>query len=175
MLSTVGATGTPGTLGIPGCRGPILLPVRTSAAFIIASHLLRWPGQVRRFPHLTRPALVHLFEPKFVPMSSRYSMFVRRYREGLTFCRVRERGGPALRGVVTSGSAEHAPRLADTVGHMRQARLFMLFRCNVSVCTQSLEGLYFYRVHSHPPLMTGAQGRSSWTRACVAVAVRMSH
>src|SRR6202046_1952101 len=97
MLSTVGATGTPGTLGIAGCRGPISRPVRTPAAFAIASHLLRWPGQVRRFPHRTRPALVHLFEPKFVPMSSRYSMFVRRYREGLTFCRARGTRGPAPR------------------------------------------------------------------------------
>src|ERR1700689_242866 len=86
MLSTVGATGTPGTLGIPACRGPIPPPVRTSAAFTIASHLLRWPGQGRRFPHRTRPALIHLFEPKFVRMSSSYSILVRRYREGLTFC-----------------------------------------------------------------------------------------
>src|ERR1700685_4219085 len=86
MLSTVGATGTPGTLGIPACRGPIPPPVRTSAAFTITSHLLRWPGQVRRFPHLTRPALVHLFETKFVRMSSSYSILVTRYRDGLTFC-----------------------------------------------------------------------------------------
>src|ERR1700723_617705 len=90
MLSTVGATGPPGPLGIAGCRGPISRPVRPPAAFAIASHLLRWPGQVRRFPHRTRPALVHLFEPKFVRMSSRYSMFVRRYREGLTFLRAAE-------------------------------------------------------------------------------------
>src|SRR5271163_1031902 len=168
MLSTVGATGTPGTLGIPGCRGPILLPVRTSAAFTITSHLLRWPSQVRRFPHRTRPALIHLFEPKFVLMSSRYSMFVRRYREGLTFCRAGERAAGAsgvAEGVAAPGPAVRTPRLADAADHMRQTRLFMLFRRNSSVCTQSLEGLYFYRVHSPPPFMTGAQGRSPRNRA----------
>src|SRR5580700_9061784 len=158
MLSTVGATGTPGTLGIPGCRGPILLPVRTSAAFTIASHLLRWPGQVRRFPHPTRPALIHLFEPKFVPMSSRYSMFVRRYREGLTFCRAGERAGAGAAGVVAPGSAERAARLADAIGHMRQTRLFMLFRRNVSVCSRSSEALYFYRVPSPPAASDGSMG-----------------
>src|SRR6516164_7800736 len=90
MLSTVGATGTPGTLGSPGCRGLTSLPVRTPAAFAIAAHLLLWPGRVSASPHRIRPVLVHLFEPKFVTMSSRYSMFVRRYRGGLTF-----RRGPA--------------------------------------------------------------------------------
>src|ERR1700730_18304762 len=113
MLRTVGATGPPGTLGIAGSRGPISPPVRTPAAFTIVSHLLRWPGQVRRFPHLTRPALVHLFEPKFVPMSSRYSMFVRRYRGGLTFCRA------TTAGLATSGPA---PPAEDWAGRRPRGR-----------------------------------------------------
>src|SRR5580704_18837108 len=150
MLSTVGATGTPGTLDSPGCRGPISPPVRTSAAFTIAPHLLRWPGQVRRFPHLTRPVLVHLFEPKFGRMSSRYSMFVRRYRGGLTFRRgpgawpgrdVRSPVGAvpgSRRGEL--GARAPGPRSAR---HKRQTSIFMLFRRNVSVCVQGLEGLYF--------------------------------
>src|SRR5579863_780067 len=96
MLSTVG--GTPGAPGLRRlaslrlARRPTVLAdaVLAEAMFTIATHLLlcalRWPGQVRRFPHLTRPALVHLFEPKFGRMSSRFSMSVRRYRPGLTFC-----------------------------------------------------------------------------------------
>ena len=80
-----------------------------------------------------------------------------------------------MRGVVTSEPAEHVPRLADTVGHMRQARLFMLFRCNVSVCTQSLEGLYFYRVHSPPSSHDGGAKPVAMNRARAAVAVGMSH
>jgi len=48
---------------------------------------------------------------------------------------------------------------------MRQSSANMLFRRNTSVCTQSLEALYFYGVQSHPALTTGAQGRSRWTQA----------
>jgi hypothetical protein len=62
-------------------------------------------------------------------------------------------------GVVAPGPAEHAARLADTrSAKFRQTRLFMLFRRNVSVCTQSLEGLYFYRVHSPPASHDGSAG-----------------
>src|SRR5215472_2099294 len=40
--------------------------------------------------------------------------------------------------------------------HRRQSSRFMLFRRNVSVCVQSLEGLYFYRVPSPPATSDGS-------------------
>jgi hypothetical protein len=64
MLSTVGAT--------PGCRGLTSpRPIRISADS--PSLLISSSGPARRdaSSHLTRPALLHLFEPKFVRMSSR--------------------------------------------------------------------------------------------------------
>jgi hypothetical protein len=66
--------------------------------------------------------------------------------------------GPAQRdGRSTALQLRSRPvRAAGPERHIRQSRLFMLFRRNVSVCAQCLGGLYFYSVPSLPATNDGS-------------------